>query len=709
MRLFRKLRRKLDYLEREQIEKIHQAYLVALDAHRGQKRRTGEPYITHPVAVACILADMKLDHQSIMAALLHDVIEDTPVEKKDLVEKFGEQVANLVDGVSKLTQIEFVSRAHMQAENFRKMVLAMARDIRVIIVKLADRLHNMRTLGSLPTAKRQRIAKETSEIFAPIAKRLGMRDFSVELEDLGFQAMYPRRYEILKESVRKARGNRKKILNLIEKALREGLVKSKIPSCNIRGREKHLYSIYRKMKTKKIPFNEIMDVYAFRIVVDDADTCYRVLGVVHGIFKPVPERFKDYIAIPKANGYQSLHTTLFGPYGLPIEVQIRTTEMDKMAISGIAAHWLYKTDEDEKISQPHLRAQQWVRNLLELQQSSRNSLEFIENVKVDLFPDEVYVFTPRGDIMELPMGATAVDFAYAVHTDIGNSCVAVKIDRQIMPLSTVLANGQTLEVVTTARGRPNPAWLDFVVTSKARSSIRHVLKNQRQSESIALGKKMLQKTLSGHALVLRKLPETVINHVLHETNFKSMDELLEDIGLGNRAASLVAQHMADIAKQIKAEGVGGLESKTEAPLVIKGTEGMVIAFPQCCCAIPGDPILGVIIPGKGIMVHVDRCKQITRLRRHPDEYIRLRWSEEVQGEFSIIIQVLVQNKRGVLAIMALAVSDADANIEDINIEDRDGRHYLVELKLLVRNRAHLAEVLRSLRQIPAVVKITRHR
>ena len=515
VRLFKKLRRKLDYLPKSQIDEIQKAFLVAFDAHKGQTRRTGEPYITHPVEVACILASIQMDSETLMAALLHDVVEDTPVTKEQLIDKFTEQVAELVDGVTKLTQIEFISRAEAQAENFRKMVLAMAKDIRVIIVKLADRLHNMRTLGAMPSHKQHRIAKETLDIFAPIAKRLGMRDFSVELEELGFGAMHPLRYRILGEAVRKARGNRKKVLTMIEKTLKEGIKNSKLPNCTIVGREKHLYSIYRKMVKKNVQFNEIMDVYAFRIIVDDVDCCYRVLGVIHSLFKPVPERFKDYIAIPKANGYQSLHTTLFGPYGLPIEVQIRTKEMDRIASSGIAAHWLYKSD-DVAADRSKTRAKKWVQNLLELQSSTGNSLEFIESVKVDLFPDEVYVFTPKGTILELPTGATAIDFAYAVHTDIGNSCVAVKIDRQLAPLSMRLANGQTLEVITAPGGRPNPAWLDFVTTSKARSSIRHFLKNRKRAESVALGRQLLKKALSTYAIAMKKVNDETIDFVLKE-------------------------------------------------------------------------------------------------------------------------------------------------------------------------------------------------
>lgn len=705
MRLFKKLRRKLDYLDDQQVDMIHQAYIAAYDAHRNQRRRTGELYITHPVAVACMLADMKMDSQTIMAALLHDVIEDTPATKEMIAEQFGDAVAELVDGVSKLTQIEFVSRAEQQAENFRKMLLAMARDIRVIIVKLADRLHNMRTLGSLDPNKKKRIARETLEIFAPIAKRLGMREVSVELEELGFAALHPRRHAIIKEAIRQARGNRKKVLNMIEKTLQEGLANSKLGSFVLSGREKHVHSIYRKMRTKKLSFAEIMDVYAFRVIVDDTDSCYRALGVIHSLYKPVPERFKDYIAIPKANGYQSLHTTLFGPYGLPIEVQIRTTEMDRLANSGIAAHWLYKTDNQE-ISTSQMRAQQWVQNLLELQDNAGNSLEFIESVKVDLFPDEVYVFTPKGKIMELPAGATAVDFAYAVHTDIGNGCVAVKIDRKLSPLSSPLVNGQTIEVITASRARPNPAWLDFVVTSKARSGIRHFLKSQRRTESIAFGKQLLQKSLSAQRVSLKKVPQPIIDRYLKETALDSLNDLLAEIGLGNRVSTLVSQRLVDLLHEGE-EAAESEQPSTQMPLAIKGTEGLLVSYASCCCPIPGDPIVGVLSTGKGIMVHVDRCRRLMKLRRHPEKLMPLRWSEELVGDFLVSIKIDVINERGVLAVMALAVSDADGNIVDINVEDRDGQHYRVQFKIMVRNRGHLAKVIRSLRQVPAIVKITR--
>ncbi len=709
MRLFKKLRRKLDYLAEEHIQLVEQAYFTALDAHRGQKRRTGEPYITHPVAVACILADMKMDHETIMAALMHDVIEDTEIEKEELAELYGTSIAELIDGVSKLTQIEFHSRAEQQAENFRKMVLAMAKDIRVIIVKLADRLHNMRTLGSLNASKRRRIALETLEIFAPIAKRLGMRELSVELEELGFKIHHPRRYDILKEAVRRVRGNRKKMLSVIEKALTEGISKATdIPPCVVSGREKHLYSIYRKMRSKHIPFNEIMDVYAFRIVTDKVDTCYRVLGIVHSLFKPVPERFKDYIAIPKANGYQSLHTTLFGPYGLPIEVQIRTTEMARMATSGIAAHWLYKSGDEGRV-RPHVRAQKWVKNLLELQQRAGSSIEFIENVKVDLFPDEVYVFTPKGEIKELPAGATAIDFAYAVHTDIGNNTVAVKIDRQLAPLSTQLSSGNTLEIITSSRARPNPAWLDFVTTGKARSAIKHFLKSQRKTESVSLGKQLLQKALSRHSLSIRKLPEEAINQLLRETKLDVFEDLLGEIGLGNRVAPLVAQRFIDIIKAGPEVAAAEMAEQSNMPLYIKGTEGTMINFAACCHPIPGDTIVGVMSAGHGLTVHVDKCPMIAKLHRELGQCMPLRWSDEQKGDFVVTVRVQMRNKKGILALAASTIAEVNANIEDISIAERDGEYYWVDLKILVRDRMHLSQVYRGLRQMPGVVRFNRSR
>ena len=706
MRLFKKLRRKLDYLTEAQVDQIHQAFLMALDAHREQKRQSGEPYITHPVAVACILAEVRMDAQSIMAALLHDVLEDTEVTKEQMTQAFGEDVTNLVDGVSKLTQFEFRSAMEKQAENFVKMVLAMSQDIRVIIIKLADRLHNMRTLDAMPQHKKRRIAKETLEIYAPIARRLGMREFSVELEELGFHAYQPMRYKALNDAVTKARGHRKRVLARIDKALHEAISDSQIEHAKITGREKHLYSIYRKMLEKNLKFSDVMDVYAFRIVADSRDACYRVLGLVHGLYRPVLERFKDYIAIPKSNGYQSIHTTLFGPYGLPIEIQIRTTDMDRMATNGIAAHWLYK--ETAKPNRSQQRAKHWVNNLLELKEQSGNSLEFLENVKVDLFPDEVYVFTPKGEIRALPAGATAVDFAYAVHTDVGNTCVAAKVNRQLTPLSTPLASGQSVEIMTDKHARPNPAWLDFVVTSKARSCIRHFLINRKHVDSVKLGKQLLASALAHDRLALKNISEELWQEILTNFDLDSVDDLYAQIGLGDRIGVIVAQQIQqwfaehkNMAQEIEQHHVNN------EPLAIRGTEGMMVKYATCCHPIPGDPIVGVLTSGYGVNVHMASCASLKRFAKTPEKVTTLRWAEDENADFSVVILVQVANARGVLAKIAMVISSAEADIEDIDVEDKDGRYFNVLIELQVKNRVHLARIMRKIRTLNEVVKIQR--
>jgi guanosine-3',5'-bis(diphosphate) 3'-pyrophosphohydrolase len=525
------------YLEGEQVNLVRRAYYYAEQAHDGQFRRSGDAYVTHPLAVAGILSEMHMDPQSLVAAMLHDVIEDTGISKAAVKSQFGDAIAEMVDGVSKLNKITFSSHAEMQAENFQKMALAMAKDIRVILVKLADRLHNMRTLDVLSPEKRRRVARETLDIYAPIANRLGMNSIRIEFEELGFDALYPMRARRINAAVKSIRGNRKEIVKQIQTALEACLLREGMPG-RIFGREKHLYSIYEKMRSKRKSFSEIMDVYAFRIVVDKVDTCYRVLGAVHNLYKPVPGRFKDYIASPKANGYQSLHPTLFGMHGVPIEIQIRTEEMEAMANNGIAAHWLYKS-HDNSPSNAHVRARQWVNGLLEMQQNAGNSMEFIENVKIDLFPDEIYVFTPKGTIMELPAGSTAVDFAYAVHTDVGNSCVACRISRRLAPLSEPLESGQTVEIITAPGTQPNPAWLSFVVSGKARSNIRHFLKNQRHSESVSLGRRLLNKVLGSFGTQLEKISPAQIKAALLQTNSAELDNVLEDIGLGNRMAFMM--------------------------------------------------------------------------------------------------------------------------------------------------------------------------
>jgi RelA/SpoT family (p)ppGpp synthetase len=713
------------YLEPQQIAEIERAYSFGAEAHEGQHRLSGESYINHPLAVARILAEMHMDTESIIAALLHDVIEDTPTAKEQIVEHFGTEVAELVDGVSKLAQIKFENRIEAQAENFRKMLLAMVQDIRVMIIKLADRLHNMRTLSVMPAYKRRRISRETLEIYAPIANRLGMNMIRTELQELGFAESYPMRYRILSEAVKKVRGNRKEIVNNIRIAIEQRLQQEGLNG-KVHGREKHLYSIYQKMRGKKLSFSEVFDVYAFRIIVDSADTCYRVLGAIHNLYKPVPGKFKDYIAIPKTNGYQSLHTVLFGPYGVPIEVQIRTEDMDKVGEAGVAAHWLYKLGDSSESSKSSAqnRVREWMRGLLEMQKNSGDSLEFLENVKIDLFPEAVYVFTPKGGILELPRNATAVDFAYAVHTDVGNSCVAAKIDRRLAPLSTPLLSGQSIEIITSANARPNPAWLNFVVTGKARTTIRHYLKNLRQEESLTLGKRMLEQALNVYSLVVSDLPYGVIKDLLKEYHCPSLDHLYEEIGLGNRLAPLVAKRLAEtppgrvkkarrksraitsVLTRYMPTWLGG-DKSTPHPLAIKGTEGMVVTYAKCCHPIPGDPIQGFISTGRGIVIHTESCKNVADFRNRPEKWIEVEWEPDVKGEFYVEIRVDVVNRRGVLATIAATISLMDSNINNVNIEARDGKYSSINFVIGVHDRVHLAKVMRRIRSLDMVSRISR--
>lgn len=689
------------YLSKDQVNAVRRSYYYAEQAHDGQLRSSGEHYVTHPLAVATILAEMHMDHQSLMAAMLHDVIEDTGIPKKALTAQFGDNVAELVDGVTKLTQMKFSTKAEAQAENFQKMAMAMARDIRVILVKLADRLHNMRTLGALNAEKRRRIAKETLEIYAPIANRLGMNRIYAEFEDLGFKAMYPMRAERIQAAVKRSRGNRKEIVQQIQDSIEQCLEREGLPG-EVSGREKHLYSIYRKMRGKRKAFNEIMDVYGFRIVVDKVDTCYRVLGAVHNLYKPFPGRFKDYIAIPKANGYQSLHTTLFGMHGVPIEIQIRTREMEELANNGIAAHWLYKTEEEGRRSN-HARARRWVKGLLELQENAGNSLEFIENVKIDLFPDEVYVFTPKGRIMELPKGSTPVDFAYAVHTDVGNTCIACRVNRRLAPLSQALESGATVEVITAANTQPNPSWLNFVVTGKARTHIRHALKQQRREESLSLGSRLLKQALDNLGARLEDIPEARLQALLSEYKQEDRDDLFEDIGLGNRTAHVVARRL------LSTEGADKHPLVSDGPLVIHGTEGMVLNYARCCTPIPGDLIVGHLSAGKGMVVHRDSCKNISEFRNNPEKCIPLTWAKNIDGEFNVELRIELAHQRGLIALLAGTISGADANIDKINIDERDGRISVVQLGISVRDRVHLARIIRKLRGLTGVSRITRMR
>lgn len=692
------------YLTDAQVNAIEEAYLFAKKAHEGQIRYTGESYITHPISVARILGQMRMDETTIMAAILHDVIEDTYVEKHEIATKFGEDVANLVEGVTKLTQIHFENHAQAQAENFRKLVMAMTRDIRVILVKLADRLHNMRTLESLPPGKRRRIALETLEIFAPIANRLGMHALRVELEDLGFATLYPLRYRILKEAVETARGNRREIMEMIEQEIRKSLKKANIPSWVLAGREKHLYSIYKKMHDRHLSFSEIMDVYGFRVVVDKIDTSYRVLGVLHNLFKPIPQRFKDYIAIPKANGYQSLHTTLFGPYGVPLEVQIRTEEMQRLAENGIAAHWLYKTQK-KSFDEAQSRAKEWLASVLEMEKSAKNPLEFIENVKIDLFPDEVYVFTPKGNIIELPAGATPVDFAYSIHSDIGNTCVATKLDKHLAPLSTPLKSGQQVEVITAPGARPNPAWLNFVVTGKAKSGIKHFLKRQQREESIDLGKRLVGKALQTLGGNLAKVSDDNVQAVAAILKLDAANHLFEEVGLGNRAALLVAKQLAKAGGLL--EEVKSTDISAVRPLAIKGTEGIVVIYAKCCRPIPGDSIGGFLKPGEGVEIHEAHCAFLESYRQYPERYISLRWEDKVEGDFPVDIDVEILNQRGGLAALATTISEMESNIQQVQAADCDGRYFMVNLTITARDRTHLARILRAIHNLKNVLRVHR--
>lgn len=691
------------YLEPSQINQVKRAYLYAEQAHDGQFRRSGEAYVFHPLAVASILADMRMDHQSLMAAMLHDVIEDTGITSEALSQQFGDKIAELVDGVSKLSQIEFASRAEAQAENFQKMALAMAKDIRVILVKLADRVHNMRTLGVLAPDKRRRIARETLEIYAPIANRLGMNDVRLELQELGFSALYPMRARRIAAAVKNSRGNRKEVVDKICESLQRCLEKEGLQA-DVSGREKHLYSIYLKMKAKKKSFSEIMDVYAFRIVVKDVDTCYRTLGAIHNLYKPIHGEFRDYIAIPKANGYQSLHTVLIGMHGLPIEVQIRTAEMDSMANNGIAAHWLYKTDSDKMPSANQARAREWVKGLLELQQSAGNPMEFIEHVKFDLFPDEVYVFTPSGEIIELPSGSTPVDFAYAVHTDIGHTCVACRINRRLAPLSESLQSGQTVSIVTAPGAQPNPSWLNFVKTGKARSAIRHFLKTQRHTESIELGRRLLNKALVAFQSSLENITPEQVQALLQGTE-QTFDDVLESIGLGDTVAAVVAHRL--LHKDDENINSDKLDHASSSPLIIDSTEGQMISFARCCHPIPGDSIVGHLSPGKGLVVHRETCKNISDIRHNRNKCINVNWSRGFKGEFQVDVRVDVENERGIIASLATRITEQEANIEKISIVEKDTGYHIVNLTLAVRNRVHLANVLRRIRTLRAVLKTTR--
>ncbi|NMP33158.1 bifunctional GTP diphosphokinase/guanosine-3',5'-bis pyrophosphate 3'-pyrophosphohydrolase [Thalassotalea sp. M1531] len=687
------------YLSKVQIDLLKEAYIVARDAHDGQMRSSGDPYITHPVAVALNLAKMNLDHETLMAALLHDVIEDTEVTKDELAELFGSTVAELVEGVSKLDKLKFDNKEEMQAENFRKMVLAMTEDIRVILIKLADRTHNMRTLESLRPEKRRRIARETLEIYAPIANRLGIHNIKNELEVLGFEALYPMRSRALLSAVKQARGNRKEIINNIQGEIEQRLSEVGIKA-EVIGREKHLYSIYRKMLNKELMFNEVMDIYAFRVIVPEKlDDCYRALGAVHNLFKPIETRFKDYIAIPKTNGYQSLHTSLIGPHGIPVEIQIRTNDMDQMADKGVAAHWLYKQDNDDSGTTAQMKARRWMQSLLELQQSAGSSFEFIENVKSDLFPEEIYVFTPDGRIIELPMGATAVDFAYAVHTDVGNSCVGCKVDRKPYPLSQPIDSGQTIEIITSPAARPNATWLNFVVTAKARLQIRTYLRSQEENESQALGLRLLSHALG--TTKLEDIEQDKIDQVVSETGNDTFDQLLVNIGLGNALSIGIARRLTD---EFTEDSTEATNTKTKMP--IKGTEGMLVTYSKCCRPIPGDSILAYLSPGKGLIVHQANCKNV---KAHEAKLFPVKWDTDIDKEFIAKLRVEIVNHQGALAALTNVVAKSESNVHSLNSGEKDTGLYVIDMEITCRDRIHLADIIRKIKVMVDVQKVLRNK
>jgi GTP pyrophosphokinase len=693
------------YLKPGDVARLAEAYRFSEAAHSGQTRQSGDPYISHPLAVAEILAGWRLDGQALVAALLHDVMEDTSVTKTEISEVFGKPVAELVDGVSKLDRIEFQSAEDAQAENFRKMLLAMARDVRVILIKLADRLHNMRTLGAVAPAKRRRVARETMEIYAPIANRLGLNALFHELQELAFSHLHPLRYRVLARAMRAARGNRREVLGRIENAIKTKLAEAGIGAA-VSGREKHVYSIYRKMIEKHLSFAEVHDIYGFRVVTSSAPSCYLALGALHALYKPVPGKFKDYIAIPKANGYQSLHTALIGPFGTPLEIQIRTEEMHRLAESGVASHWMYKAEADS-LSELQKKTHQWLQSLLEIQSQSGDSHEFLEHVKVDLFPDEVYVFTPKGKILPLPRGATAVDFAYAVHTDIGNRCVAAKVNGELVALRTELRNGDRVEIITTGHAKPNPAWLQYVRTAKARSNIRHFLKTMRYEESAALGERLLEQALraAGHTA---EVDGASWSRVVRDSGARSRQEVLADIGLGKRLPAVVARRLLRHAEREEGRGAqrGGGSN-----VLIRGTEGVAVQLASCCRPIPGDAIVGSIKKGQGLVVHAAECRQIERSRRNePDQWLDVEWDRSTTRHFQAGLRVTVTNQRGVLAQVASEIADAGSNIDAISMDEEDRAVFATMLFVIeVANRQHLARVMRALRRLPNVKRIARAR
>jgi guanosine-3',5'-bis(diphosphate) 3'-pyrophosphohydrolase len=697
------LKERISYLPEQHVARVIRAYEVGAVAHEGQTRKSGEPYITHPIAVAGILAEMGMDAETIIAAILHDTLEDTELSRAELAGEFGETVAELVDGVTKLDKMRFSNRQEADAESFRKMLLAMARDLRVILIKLADRLHNMRTLSAKDAPSRRRIARETLEIYAPIAQRLGMNKIKAELQDLGFHALYPDRYRVISERIRAALGNRREAMSRIEGALSSRLIDEHIP-VRVVGRIKSPWSIYSKMRNEHKSFAQLMDVYGFRVVTDSAMSCYMALGVVHALYKPVDRRFKDFIAIPKANGYQSLHTVLLGPFGAPIEVQIRTDEMDSVAERGVAAHWAYKT-ESGPANSAQARAREWLSALADSQANTPSAAEFIENVKIDLFPDETYLFTPRGDILSLPRNATALDFAYAVHTDVGDHAVAARVDKKLLPLRARLESGQLVEIITAPSAVPNPAWLEFVVTGKARTAIRQYLKHLQHEDAVDFGHRMLDRALDALGTNLDAIQPAVLEKFLQKSKFKRLEELLSDIALGNRMADQVASQLV-AARGTTARGAGAPHIAEK--IRITGAERGVLSFANCCHPLPGDDIIGYLSPGKGIVVHRTECPNVAELRKSPERYVAIEWDRDVQGDYRAELRIEVINRPGVLATVAAAIAAADSNIENVEYVERDMSAATLLFTIEVRNRKHLAEVIRRVRRTGVVSGVYRY-
>jgi GTP diphosphokinase / guanosine-3',5'-bis(diphosphate) 3'-diphosphatase len=703
---FQQLKAKLEtYLKPEDVGRIEAAYHFSADAHQGQFRISGEPYVTHPVAVASLVADWHLDPQALIAALLHDVMEDTHISKAEIAERFGKVSAELVDGLSKLDKIEFRSHEEAQAENFRKMLLAMASDLRVILIKLADRLHNMRTLDHIRPAKRRRIANETLEIYAPIANRLGLNDLYRELQELSFSNKYPLRYEVLAKAIRAARGNRREVVGKVSATIDERLPQWGI-TAEVHGREKHLYGIYRKMVEKHLSFSQVLDIYGFRVIVRDVPSCYLALGALHSMYKPVPGKFKDYIAIPKANGYQSLHTTLIGPFGTPVEVQIRTREMHHIAETGVASHWLYKEDE-KTLTELQQKTHSWLQSLLELQSASGEATEFLEHVKIDLFPGEVYVFSPKGTIFSMPKGSTPVDFAYAVHTDIGNRCVACRINGDLMPLRSELRNGDQVEIITAAHANPNPAWLAYARTGKARAQIRHFIKNAQQDESVALGERLLNQALRPHGLTLGQISTFAWDRFLRDRGVRHKKDIFSDLGLGKRLPAIVARRLAQ-AQDMESGRPDVVKPKPAGAITIRGSEGVTVQLANCCHPIPGDPIIGTLRKGQGLEVHLHDCPTVAKLRGDRGRWVDVEWEPAHDDRlFDVGIRVLTRNARGVLARVASAIAEEDCNIQSVSMENDQGAYTALNFTVQVRDRMHLARVVRAVRRVQDVVRIGR--